>query len=163
LLRSLLWRMEASMKLNSWAAMTAIALIGTGAAAHAAAAQLNLPRSRAGYWQVTIAGNDGVAHIHRTCARAETPNLNGEFARFCHVTFKRGLTGDIVGDGACAGPHGISGSWHAVARGDFVSHYSMDSVSTMKFPGRPPITLRAHTEAHWVGPCPPGVAAVGGD
>ncbi|MGH7023678.1 MAG: hypothetical protein ACREEB_08820, partial [Caulobacteraceae bacterium] len=82
------------MKLNTRAAMTAITLIGTGAAASAAVSQLNLPRSRAGYWQVTIARNDGVAHTHRTCARAETPHLNGEYAQFCHVTFKRGLTGD---------------------------------------------------------------------
>jgi hypothetical protein len=135
--------------------LAAIVLVAAGAAA--AQSTLNLPRSRAGYWEVRHSGPNGVVHVSHSCSRGETPDLKGEYARFCHTAFRRTPTGGIVGDGACAS-RGITGTWHITATGDFVTHYATDSVSTMVLPARPPITTRGHTEGRWIGPCPAGMA-----
>jgi hypothetical protein len=154
------------MQLKHRNTVAALVVIGASCVAvtGAAAQGLNLPRSRAGYWEVKTSGVNGMVRSHHSCSRGEATNLdlNGPYARFCRISFRRTLTGGIVGDGVCS-HQGISGTWHVSASGDFVTHYSMDSVGTMNFPGRPPIVTRHHNEGRWVGPCPPGVATGSSD
>jgi hypothetical protein len=144
--------------------LAAVVLTGSLAIAGSVAAQgtLNLPHSRAGYWEVHITEPNGVVRTHHSCSRGETPKLNaGPYQKFCQVSFTRTPTG-VIGDGKCA-MRGITGTWHVNAQGDFVTHFTTDNVSVMKFPGRPAMTTHAHSEARWVGPCPPGITPGSGD
>ncbi len=129
-----------------------VAIAPLGAAAQNTA---NLPRARAGYWEVKMTDSRGRTVVRHTCTDGAAPDLNGPMARFCKMTFQRSAS-TIVGDGTCAmnGMHSIS---HIVARGDFQTAYSMDNTGTITLAGRPPMTMKQHVDARWTSACPAGM------
>jgi hypothetical protein len=45
---------------------------------------------------------------------------------------------------------------HSDATGDFQNSMSSDATMTMSMKGGAPQTSKMHSEAHYIGPCPPG-------
>jgi hypothetical protein len=116
----------------------------------------DLPRPKAGLWQSTIDDGDGKPASTTSCYSGKQPDL-GKMPQTCQtMTFKRTILGAIVIDMACANPD-FSLTMHSVATGDFQSAMSSDATMSMTMKGQPPKVSKMHTEAHWVGPCPPGM------
>jgi Protein of unknown function (DUF3617) len=174
------------MKLTMWAALAAVVLAAAcspkggantsaqqGATPAAPAAkptsgpdvaisEADFPHAKAGYWEVKITGDNGVVDTHHSCSSGQPPKLKvGPYAKYCQFSFKRTFLGAIVGDSTCNFGK-ITGTTHIKAQGDFNTAYSTDASGTMTIPGHPPINFRSHTEARWVGPCPPGEKPEGG-
>ena len=115
----------------------------------------DLPRARAGLWQTTIDSGDGHPGSVTSCASGKAPAI-GKGVKECNkVVLKRTVLGDVVMDMSCTTP-AFTMTSHMVATGDFETHITSDTVMSMKGVKGPPTTSKVHTEAHWLGPCPPG-------
>ena len=87
-------------------------------------------------------------------------DLNRDAASCSRFDIKRGLTGEFTFDAVCS-KGGYSGVTHAVVTGDFNSTYVWDVATTVNLPGRPPMVVKSHSEARYLGPCPAGMTPEG--
>lgn len=117
--------------------------------------EADLPRPRAGLWEVSLSTNGGTPEVSRRCETG-APLRTHAVGKDCSTfQIRRTFLGGIVIDAVCAsGP--VSSSMHMTATGDFNGAYASDSVGTVTMSGHPPVTFRTHTEGRYVGPCPPG-------
>jgi hypothetical protein len=119
-------------------------------------AEGDLPHLRAGYWEIKTKGAEGQAQALHFCDAGKPVNFRSATARGCsQFNFRRTFTGGIVMDAQCL-QNGVSSTIHVEASGDFNSAYSSDMSVTMTKPGEPPTSFKDHTDARWVGDCPPG-------
>ena len=126
--------------------------------------QLNfadLPKPRAGLWRTTIDNGQGHVVTDTHCLSGQQPNISrepnlGKPGSPCsQFTIKKTFLGAIVVDANCSNG-AFTMTSHAVATGDFSTNMSSDSQMTMAGPNLPSRTVKVHSEAHWLGPCPPG-------
>ena len=117
--------------------------------------QADLPHPKAGMWVVTSSSNGAPPHVSHSCYKGEPLKLNEHPVPGCTgLVLKRTFLGDYVMDAACSSPQGMSSSMHVVTHGDFTNGaYTSDGTMHMVIPGRPPLDMTSHTEAHWLGPC----------
>ena len=112
-------------------------------------AATDLPRPKAGLWE-TISTTEGQPPTtERHCEKGEPikPPVTKDCAKF---EFKRTLLGGVEMNIAC-GPHSDI-TVHAVINGDFNSHYVSDTEGSVTIPGHPPMVIKTHSEARYVGP-----------
>ena len=122
----------------------------------------DLPRPRAGLWRTTLDNGRGHLLTDDHCLSGKAPNIGREL-RFGHggceeASLRRTLSGAIVMDMTCSSP-GFTMTSHTVATGDFQTTMTSDSQMTLSAGHMAARTLKFHSEAHWVGPCPPGQRA----
>jgi hypothetical protein len=114
----------------------------------------DLPHPRAGLWQTTTDDGDGHPDTSSACLSGAAPTVAKMPAGCDQPSIKRTFTGSIVVDATCKTAQ-FSMTAHSVSTGDFQSHVTTESESTMTMAGQPPRTSKLHIDAHWVGPCPP--------
>ena len=114
----------------------------------------DLPHPKAGVWAVSTSTNGGPAHTSQSCYHGEPFKMNEHPVPGCTgMVLKRTFLGDYVMDAQCA-EHGIESSMHMVVHGDWTGgSYTTNGSVHMVFPGRPPMDITTHSEAHWMGPC----------
>ncbi len=115
------------------------------------------PVLKAGYWEVTQTEAGKQPHVDKTCESGKRQSLH--MGKGCsNVSFHKTLLGNFVMDAQCAyGP--MSMGMHLEAKGDFQSHYSVDSTTKLKMgPNQPEQVHQQHSEARYLGACPPGEA-----
>jgi hypothetical protein len=115
-----------------------------------------LPHPRAGLWQTVTDAGDGHPETTTSCFSGAMPSIKKP-TNCSQVSFKRTFTGAIVADMDCGSPDGAYHmSSHSVGSGDFQSTWASDGVVTLEMRGRPAQVIKTHSEAKYVGPCPPG-------
>ena len=122
--------------------------------------ETDLPHLKPGLWSTTISSSNdgGKPDVSTHCETGETikpPSLDKACSRF---SFKRTVLGAIVIDATC-GQNGAVSTMHMSIHGDYNAGIVGDSQVSLTLPGQPTRTFTAHTESHYVGPCPAG----GGD
>lgn len=118
-------------------------------------AYADLPRPRAGLWQTVTDNGDGHPDTSTSCLSGRAPAVANMPVGCAQPIIKRTFTGAIVIDASCETAH-FRMTGHTVSTGDFQSHVSTDSETTMIIGNQPPRTSRIHIDSRWVGPCPPG-------
>ncbi len=116
--------------------------------------QADLPHPKAGLWVVSSSTNGGPPHTSQSCYHGEPFKMNEHPVPGCTgMVLKRTFLGDYVMDANCA-EHGFESSMHMVVHGDWTGGaYTTNGAMHMVFPGRPPMDITTHSEAHWMGPC----------
>ena len=115
----------------------------------------DVPALRAGYWEVTNTETGRKPTVNKVCESGKHRSIR--MGKDCnHASFHRTLFGNVVMDAECAyGPMHMA--MHMEAKGDFNSHYTVDSVVKMKMAAdRPEETHATHGEGRYLGPCPAG-------
>jgi hypothetical protein len=115
----------------------------------------NMPHERAGLWKTVLDNGDGKPDETTSCHSGKAPALPKMPAGCSQFSIKRTFLGAYVMDMNCATPDYTMVA-HSVATGDFQTHVSGDSTMTMSGKQMGTRTLKMHTDATWVGPCPPG-------
>ncbi|HWE47401.1 MAG TPA: DUF3617 family protein [Caulobacteraceae bacterium] len=115
----------------------------------------DFPRPRAGLWKIVMDSGEGKPNTFTSCHSGKQPEIP-KMPKGCdQLSIKRKFLGGYVMDMACKTPE-YSMNMHATVTGDFQTHASGDSVTTMSMGGKPPQTMKMHTDETWVGPCAPG-------
>jgi hypothetical protein len=158
------------MKLTSIAALAAMSLLaacGPKGAGNAATGGTpasgpdvsiniaDLPHPKAGLWQSVIDDGDGKPMTTTTCFSGKTPTMPKMPPGCSQFSIKRTFLGHFVMDMNCATPE-FTMVMHSEATGDFQNNMASDATMTMSSKQMGPRTSKMHTEAHYVGPCPPG-------
>jgi predicted small lipoprotein YifL len=117
--------------------------------------ETDMPRLRPGLWRQTIDDGDGKPDVMTICHSGAVTTLPKRSPNCGQFTIKRTFLGAYVVDMNCHTPQ-FSMVMHSVATGDFQNAVSSDATMTMSGEHVPVRTTKTHTEAHWVGPCPPG-------
>jgi hypothetical protein len=114
----------------------------------------DLPHPRAGLWAVSTSTNGEPAHTAQSCYHGEPFKMNEHPVPGCTgMQLKRTFLGDYVMDASCS-EHGIQTVMHMDVHGDFTGgSYTTNGSVHMVLPGRPPMDITSHSEAHWIGPC----------
>jgi hypothetical protein len=114
----------------------------------------DLPHPKAGMWVVSSSTNGGPPHTSQSCYHGEPFKMNEHPVPGCTGTvLKRTFLGAYVMDADCA-EHGFESSMHMDVHGDWTGGaYTTNGSVHMVFPGRPPMDITTHSEAHWMGPC----------
>ncbi|HEY1752203.1 MAG TPA: hypothetical protein VGG29_13155 [Caulobacteraceae bacterium] len=116
----------------------------------------DMPHVKAGYWARVETTNGQGAQVTHSCESGKPVDFGKTPKECSSFALKRTFLGAIVLDGACkSGP--VSSTMHVTISGDFDSHYVTDGAATITMEGRPPTSFATHTEAKYLGPCPPGV------
>ena len=115
----------------------------------------NMPHQRAGLWKNVIDDGDGKPDTETSCLSGNAPAIPKIPTGCKQFSIKRTFLGAYVVDMSCATAD-YTMVMHAVATGDFQTHVSGDSTMTMSTKQMPTRTIQMHTEATWLGPCPPG-------
>jgi hypothetical protein len=116
----------------------------------------DLPHPKAGLWETTITDTDlPKPSTDTNCLSGQAPSMTKMPEGCADLSIKRTFTGQIVIDANCKTPQ-FTMVAHSVSTGDFQTHMSTDSESTMTMQGQPPRMSKMHIDAHWVGPCAPG-------
>jgi hypothetical protein len=135
----------------------------SGAAAAGAAASgpdvqidpSNMPRQRAGLWKTVLDDGDGKPDVTTTCMSGNTPAVPKMPDGCKQFTLKKTFLGAYVMDMSCTTAD-YSMTAHAVVTGDVQTHLTGDSIMTMSIKQQPTKTIKMHTDATWIGACPPG-------
>jgi hypothetical protein len=117
----------------------------------------DLPRPKAGLWQNVIDNGDGKPDTTTSCLSGKAPAMPKMPAGCSQFSIKRTFLGHVVMDMNCTTPQ-FTMVMHSEATGDFQSNMSSDATMTMSTPQMAAKTSKLHTEAHYLGPCPPGQA-----
>lgn len=116
-----------------------------------------MPVIRAGLWETVESSAGKKPRTDRDCQNGkQKPLTMGEGCS--KLTLHRTLSGGYVFDTQC-GSGAMSVALHMEAKGDFQSHYSVDTTSTIKMPGQPDQVDTSHREGRYIGPCPAGAEA----
>jgi hypothetical protein len=115
----------------------------------------DLPHPRAGLWQTTLDDGDGKPTTTSSCFSGKTPTMPKMSPGCSQFSIKRTFLGHIVMDMNCTTPE-VTMVMHSEASGDFQNNMTSDATMTMSTKQMAPQTHKMHTEAHYVGPCPPG-------
>jgi hypothetical protein len=117
-------------------------------------AESDLPHPKAGMWQVSSSVNGAPAHVSQSCYKGEPLRMNEHPVPGCTgMQLKRTFTGDYVMDASCA-QQGFNSTMHIVVHGDFLGgSYQSNGKVHIEMPGRPPLDMTTHSDAHWLGPC----------
>ncbi|HUO12141.1 MAG TPA: DUF3617 family protein [Caulobacteraceae bacterium] len=118
-------------------------------------AYADLPRLKPGLWRTTTDSGEGPPDTSSSCLSGRAPVVAKIPDGCAQPSIKRTFTGEIVVDASCKTAH-FSMIGHTVSRGDFQSHVTTDSETTMTIGRQPPRTSKLHIDSRWVGPCPPG-------
>ncbi len=162
----------ATLTLAAFALLTACgpkgggnAVSGGGAAASGPDVTVNmsdLPKPRAGLWKITMDNGDGKPSTMTTCHSGKTPEIPKMPAGCSQLSIKKTFLGAYVMDMSCD-MQGLRMTSHSNVTGDFQGHVVGDSTTTMAMGGKPPQTIKMHTEETWVGPCAPGQEPIDAD
>lgn len=117
----------------------------------------DLPKPKVGYWQIVEADDKGHSSTSQHCETGKPVDFSQMGKGCSQFTIKRTFLGDIVMDASC-NEGGYATTMHITAHGDFNSSYTVDGEGSVSIPNRPVDTFKTHTEARYVGACPPGSA-----
>ncbi|MFI4934802.1 MAG: DUF3617 domain-containing protein [Caulobacterales bacterium] len=116
----------------------------------------DLPHPKAGLWQVSNSVDGAPATLHQNCETGGTDFKPEQLGKGCSkFEFKRTFLGGVVINAEC-GEGTVKTAMHIVGSGDFTSTYVSDGTVTVTSGDQPPRTIKSHSEAHYIGPCPPG-------
>jgi len=125
-------------------------------------APANVPHLKAGYWQSSSTSSTGATSSRPWCTHGASigprmgPEGLGQGCTFSGV--QQSPAGAYVYDVICLG-NGATSDGHTSYRGDFISHYTIDSIQTDTQAGEAPHVTTGHTESHYLGDCPAGTRA----
>jgi hypothetical protein len=115
----------------------------------------NMPHQRAGLWKTVLDDGDGKPDTSTTCMSGNVPAVPKMPDGCNQFSIKKTFLGAYVMDMSCTTTE-FSMTAHAVVTGDVQSHLVGDSTMTMTTKGQPAKTMTMHTDATWIGACPPG-------
>ena len=118
-------------------------------------APADMPHQRAGLWKTVLDDGDGHPDTETTCLSGKAPAIPKMPAGCTQFSLKRTFLGAYVMDMSCTTAD-FSMTAHATVTGDLQSHMVGDSVMTMTTKTTPAKTIKMHTEATYLGPCPAG-------
>jgi hypothetical protein len=116
--------------------------------------EADLPHPKAGLWVVSSSTNGGAPQTSQSCYHGEPFKMSEHQVPGCTgLVLKRTFLGDYVMDADC-NEHGVTSAMHMVVHGDWTGGaYTTSGSLHMALPGRPPMDITTHSEAHWTGPC----------
>ena len=115
----------------------------------------NMPHQRAGLWKTVLDDGDGKPAVSTSCMSGNAPAVPKMPAECKQFSIKRTFLGAYVMDMNCTTTD-YSMVVHAVMTGDVQTHMTGDTTMTMSTKQMPTRTMKMHTDATWVGACPPG-------
>ena len=137
---------------------TASGAAATGAAASGPEVPVdlaNMPHQRAGLWKTVLDDGDGKPDVSTNCMSGNAPAVPKMADGCAKFTLKKTFLGAYVMDMSCTTPE-YAMTAHAVVTGDMQSHLVGDTTMTMSAKDQPVRTVKMHTDATWIGACPPG-------
>jgi hypothetical protein len=115
----------------------------------------NMPHQRAGLWKTTLDDGDGKPDVSTSCMSGNAPAVPKMPDGCKQFSIKKTFLGAYVMDMSCTTPE-YTMTAHATVTGDVQSHLVGDSTMTMTMKDQPAKTMKMHTDATWIGACPPG-------
>jgi Protein of unknown function (DUF3617) len=115
----------------------------------------NMPHQRAGLWKTVIDDGDGKPDTSTDCMSGNVPAVPKMPDGCAKFTLKKTFLGAYIMDMSCTTAE-YSMTAHAVVTGDVESHLTGDTTMTMTPKEGPARTMKMHSDATWIGPCPPG-------
>jgi hypothetical protein len=115
----------------------------------------NMPHQRAGLWKTILDDGDGKPDVSTSCLSGNAPAVPKMPDGCNQFSIKKTFLGAYVMDMSCTTPE-YTMTAHATVTGDVQSHLVGDSTMTMTAKDQPTRTMKMHTDATWIGACPPG-------